>query len=160
MPLGAGERTVSSAPNGTPAHVKTNNNRSSMNMKQLFTIMVLASWLPATQAQIDRDGDGLGDIWQKLHSVEEGPLADSDQDGVNHSGESRAGTNPYDQDSFIRVRKAIGTWSPIQQRSDSEPNPGRATISIPQRSWTITPLSGLQSEPMNISLRQTSWKST
>ena len=54
-------------------------------------------------AQIDLDRDGLGDVWQKLFEVTDGPSADGDGDGVDNRSEALAGTDPRDNGSFFAM---------------------------------------------------------
>ncbi len=78
-------------------------------------------WLGSTtQAQIDRDNNGLGDIWEKRYTVTGDANADPDDDGASNRTESQAGTNPNDDESFLRI---------LRCRYDSET--GRPVIEWP-----------------------------
>ena len=52
-------------------------------------------------AEIDLNGDGLSDIWQRLYGGTTDATADPDGDGFTNEEEARAGTNPIDSNSFL-----------------------------------------------------------
>src|ERR1043165_8004767 len=57
--------------------------------------------LTAASAAIDRNGNGLSDIWEMIYGASAlNPNLDSDGDGFSNLAESRAGTNPFDSNSF------------------------------------------------------------
>ncbi len=75
-----------------------------MKLKYLWLLTGLFGVLAETaQAQVDQDNNGLSDIWEKLYSVQAGPLEDSDQDGHSNLDESHSGTNPNDAASHLAI---------------------------------------------------------
>lgn len=77
----------------------------------------------SAHALIDTDLDDLSDIWEQQHAftvgdnppVSEAPDADPDGDGFINLSESRAGTDPYDQNSFPSL--AFSLIPPIYETS-------------------------------------------
>jgi uncharacterized protein (DUF1800 family) len=57
------------------------------------------------QARIDRNGDGLDDLWSARHGHGLTPLGDPDGDGLNNLAEAAAGTNPRDASSRFQLRE-------------------------------------------------------
>ena len=55
-------------------------------------------------ALVDRDGDGVSDIWAALYPEVGGPAADPDGDMVVNRDEAAAGTNPLDAASRLAVK--------------------------------------------------------
>ncbi len=55
------------------------------------------------RAQIDADGNGLGDIWEALYPAQVSLEADTDRDGASTRDEWAAGTDPMDPESSFRI---------------------------------------------------------
>ena len=61
-------------------------------------------------ADIDLDGNGLGDVWEQQFKVENLlPGDDNDGDGKTNLEENLAGTNPLDRASILRIESASFT---------------------------------------------------
>ncbi len=58
--------------------------------------LVAAVGAPPSAAMIDRDSDGLSDVWAALYHLQAGALAkaDEDGDGLSNAEEAQAGTDP------------------------------------------------------------------
>ena len=53
---------------------------------------------------LDLDGDGMSDVWQRVHGIATGDTAsDPDKDGHNNAQEARAGTNPHSTASRLQT---------------------------------------------------------
>jgi uncharacterized protein (DUF1800 family) len=66
----------------------------------------------AARANPDADGDGYGDVWQRIHGVTVAafPLAeDFDGDGATNQAESEAGTDPRDAGSVLKIVETAAT---------------------------------------------------
>ena len=53
-------------------------------------------------ATIDRDGDGVSDVWQQIHPALN-PSDDSDLDGFSNALEAVAGTDPSNRESHPKI---------------------------------------------------------
>lgn len=53
---------------------------------------------------IDLDGDGMSDVWQRVHNIATGDTTtDIDGDGRSNAKEAEAGTNPRDPNDYFRT---------------------------------------------------------
>lgn len=79
---------------------------------------LLAACLLITNAlstQIDTNGNGMSDVWEKYYGVEgANPLADSDGDGADNLAESLAGTDPLQAGSVFGLTNTHYYTSAIQ----------------------------------------------
>lgn len=65
--------------------------------------------LPATGFALDRNGDGISDVWANLHPGATVPGDDPDGDGVDNRTESLAGTDPFSaQSRFAAAARSAG----------------------------------------------------
>ena len=55
----------------------------------------------AAEAMIDRNGDGISDVWAALYPTADGPNDDPDGDGQSNLAEAQAGSNPLDPSSVF-----------------------------------------------------------
>jgi|GEM_PF-1598432 len=63
----------------------------------LTTLLATSSMLSLSHAQIDLNGDGLGDLWQLRYQLANAaPTDDTDGDGMSNVEENIAGTDPLD----------------------------------------------------------------
>lgn len=69
-------------------------------------VLALAACVCAAPARalIDRDGDGINDLWAARHGGALPPAADPDGDGLPNAHEAAAGTDPRDAASRLTVR--------------------------------------------------------
>lgn len=67
-------------------------------------ILLLISTSRGGAQILDRDGDGISDIWTVIFGAEGiGPDMDTDGDGVPNRIEAQAGSDPYDANSVARI---------------------------------------------------------
>ena len=73
----------------------------------MLTAVMLGS-AGASLAAVDRDGDGMSDIWEIIYGATGlAPGDDADGDGFSNAAEALAGTNPFDPTSFPRLRMSF-----------------------------------------------------
>lgn len=79
-----------------------------------FPILLLGIAIPATAAMIDLDGNGLSDLWQRMHPGLNA-ADDDDGDGFSNGTEAVAGTDPLDPECMPRleVRPLAGNQPPL-----------------------------------------------
>ncbi|MBK8475488.1 MAG: fibronectin type III domain-containing protein [Opitutaceae bacterium] len=66
-----------------------------MNSKRFLCVCLLVGALAlSVRATLDRDHDGLSDVWSSLHPSAGDPAADPDGDGASNRAEAVAGTDP------------------------------------------------------------------
>ena len=86
---------------------------------------VLASAAGGTAHALDRNSDGMSDVWQRYYHAEGlSPEADDDGDGMSNLQESRAGTDPLDAldtlEASIETDGGLGVlikWEAVLGRS-------------------------------------------
>jgi len=80
-------------------------------MRRLLTILIfpiLGSQI--TLADIDLDGNGFNDVWERMYGASSLSLsADDDDDGMSNDKESTAGTDPFDKNSVLKHLD----WTPL-----------------------------------------------
>lgn len=87
-----------------------------------LTIAILLAANLNCPAAVDRNGNGMSDIWEMIYSASAlPPGVDSDGDGFSNLAESRAGTNPFDASSSPRLKLGILFPSTAQLTWDSFP---------------------------------------
>lgn len=78
-------------------HVFTHGHRAWL----IVLLLIIAIRNPAMAAGLDRNGNGLNDVWEVLFQGGSlPPAADADGDGFSNTAESDAGTNPHDDTSY------------------------------------------------------------
>ncbi len=66
-----------------------------------FTLAVFST---ASHAAVDRNGNGMSDVWEIIYQASAlAPGVDTDGDTFSNLAESRAGTNPFDANSYPRL---------------------------------------------------------
>jgi hypothetical protein len=75
---------------------------------------------------LDRNGDGMSDVWQRVYNIANGDASsDPDGDGQNNGKEAEAGTDPHDSNDYFRtfdfsVSPAFASvtlsWRSVEQR--------------------------------------------
>ena len=70
----------------------------------------------ARAAQLDRNGDGISDVWATLYPTAGAPTADPDGDGVANLAEAQAGTDPTSPASRLVATAAIDTSGNLRVR--------------------------------------------
>ncbi len=72
-----------------------------MRRRVYLALAVLLTASFPTSAAVDRNGNGMSDVWEMNYSASAlSPGLDADSDGFSNLAESRAGTNPFDSNSF------------------------------------------------------------
>ncbi|MCD6051760.1 MAG: hypothetical protein K0Q55_3169 [Verrucomicrobia bacterium] len=112
-------------------------------IKRLIAKLLLLSlgFLPLVSAKaIDQNGNQLNDIWEIIHGAQAlTAIGDADGDGVSNLDESRAGTNPFDANSYPWLQ--VQTVSGQNLRLNWEGLKGKryellATDDLAQGSWS------------------------
>ncbi|MGK0184790.1 MAG: hypothetical protein ACI9R3_000564 [Verrucomicrobiales bacterium] len=83
-------------------------NRCYLPLHRLFAVMSLYCLMQGSlRAEVDLDGNGLGDVWERRYQVS-GLLPDDDDDGDGRSNleENRAGTDPLDSAALLQFESA------------------------------------------------------
>lgn len=103
-----------SGPCGTNASVAVNNHSGFLNAFVMHPNRDLDGDGICDENDPDDDGDGLSDA-EELSGINFNPTtstdpanADTDQDGLDDAQEARAGTNPVDFDSALRIMDVVG----------------------------------------------------
>lgn len=82
-----------------------------MSRRLCFNLAVLCLATCAGSAAVDRNGNGMSDVWEIIYGASALPAnGDADNDGFSNLAEARAGTNPFDVTSFPRLN--LGLLSP------------------------------------------------
>jgi len=69
-------------------------------------IWIMISVLMSCNAQVDLNGNGMSDIWERRYkATQELPDSDSDGDGMTAMEESLAGTDPFDPQSVMQLTR-------------------------------------------------------
>src|SRR5258706_9099803 len=87
-------------------------------------LLFLPLFLSATfsPAAVDQNGNGMSDIWEMIYGASAlSPNADNDGDGFSNLAESLAGTNPFDSNSYPRLKFGTAIPSTAQLMWDSFP---------------------------------------
>ena len=71
--------------------------------------LALVLGLPALSAMVDRNGDGLSDVWAALYHPTKGATVDEDGDGVTNAQEAIAGTDPLNAASRFAAEPRTDT---------------------------------------------------
>lgn len=107
-----------------------------MNLALSFCLL-LGFGLPAL-AELDDDGDGMSDVWQRVHGIATGELHDDpDHDGCDNLQEALAGTDPTRGDDFFSLAVTPAGSSSVTLRWRS--SPGRSYTPLHSTdlvSWT------------------------
>src|SRR4051794_13344964 len=92
-------------------------------MKTRIVFLVLFfGWLSLRAPAVDQNHNSMSDIWEMIYGASAlAPGSDADGDGFTNAQEAKAGTNPFDSNSF-----------PLLQ-------PGPFAASIPQFTWDSFP---------------------
>jgi subtilisin family serine protease len=86
--------TVDATSAGAYTIILTNSAQPSSSIQRTNTVLTVLA---------DTDADGLPDAWETTYPNASNPAADTDQDGLTNLQEYRAGTNPQDAQSYLRV---------------------------------------------------------
>jgi hypothetical protein len=94
----------------TPVRGTTNGDTFQFLANDGRTNSSLAQVTIAVKPPVDANGNGLADDWEAFYGVTN-PNADADHDGQTNLQEYRAGTNPIDPNSWLRVSTIAGDAS-------------------------------------------------
>ena len=94
-------RSLTSTLNGSTTPPKALHLKAAVLL--LICLVLLSSPMPL-KAAIDRNGNGMSDIWELTYGASAlPPSVDTDGDGYSNLQESQAGTDPFNRDSFPRL---------------------------------------------------------
>ncbi len=98
--------TYTPAPNQTGqfiVHVEVSDPEGAITSTQ-FNVTVTS---PRRDVMLDRNSDGISDVWAALYPNAGGPAADPDGDGATNLAEARAGTDPFSALSHFAATTAL-----------------------------------------------------
>jgi len=97
----------------------------SVSQHSITMAVLFVSVMPSSA--LDRDGDGMSDVWQRVHNIASGDTStDIDGDGQSNIKEAEAGTDPRDPMDYFRAfdlsvtpafDSATLSWRSVEERS-------------------------------------------
>lgn len=115
---------------------------SPMALAPLLCRSALAAVLFAAplRGMLDRNRDGISDLWAAAHPTAGAPDADPDGDGATNLDEARAGTEPMVATSRFAAVAGRGTAGDVSLRWHGEPGKHyRVETSLDLRNWSAVP---------------------
>src|ERR1700709_1714024 len=74
-------------------------------MKTWIALVALFAGSIYSSFAVDKNGNGMSDVWEALYGASAlPPDGDADGDGFTNAQEARAGTNPFDANSYPRLQ--------------------------------------------------------